>query len=62
MQFKYKISIVFYFLFIGQIISQTTSLDIKLGNNYYLNGDYEKAVLYYEKIIKDPSYTKEIYK
>lgn len=62
MKFNYIISIVIFFLFFGQLTSQTNPLDIKLANNYYLDGDYEKAVLYYEKISKDPSHSKDIYK
>ena len=41
--------------------SQTSELDIKLAKNYYLDGDYEKAILYFEKIVKEPSKTSKIY-
>ena len=50
-----------FFFCIYSMQSQTSEIDIKLAKNYYLDGDYEKAILYFEKIVKEPSKTTEIY-
>ena len=41
--------------------AQSNPLDIQLANNYFLEGDYEKAILYYEKIAQDESDLLKIY-
>ena len=59
---KSKFFIFLLFGLIGVFHTQKTSdLDLKLAKNYYLEGDFEKAVLYFEKISQDEQKTKEIY-
>ena len=56
---------LFIFLLFGLVAvfnaQKTSDLDLKLAKNYYLEGDFEKAVLYFEKISKDQEKIKEIY-
>ena len=60
---KCKTFIAFFIVLISANIlsAQTSDLDIKLAKNYYIDGDYEKAVLYFEKIAKDPNKIVSIY-
>ena len=60
---KCKTFITFLIVLISAniLFAQTSDLDIKLAKNYYVDGDYEKAVLYFEKIAKDPSKIVSIY-
>jgi len=56
---------LFIFLLFGLVAvfnaQKTSDLDLKLAKNYYLEGDFEKAVLYFEKISQDQEKIKEIY-
>ena len=61
MKTSYTILYGFLFFSILSMQSQTSELDIKLAKNYYLDGDYQKAILYFEKIAKEPSNTSKIY-
>ena len=60
---KCKTCIAFFIVLISANIlsAQTSDLDIKLAKNYYIDGEYEKAVLYFEKIAKDPNKIVSIY-
>ena len=31
-------------------ISQDHQIDLKLANNYFIEGDFEKAIMYFEKL------------
>ena len=61
MKSSYIILFGLFFFCDYSIQSQTSELDIKLAKNYYLDGDYEKAILYFEKIVKEPSKITNIY-
>ena len=41
---------------------QITKIDLQLAHKYYLDADYEKAMLYYEKISQEDKYLDKIYK
>ena len=47
----FKYYILFLFLFIlCSVSSQNTQIDMNIAMNYYTSGDFEKAVLYFDKI------------
>ena len=60
---KCKTFIAFFIVLISAntLSAQISDLDIKLAKNYYVDGEYEKAVLYFEKIAKDPNKIVSIY-
>ena len=41
--------------------AQNTSQDIRIANNYFISGEYEKAVMYFDKISQDKNKLNEIY-
>ena len=51
------ITLAFHFSF----SAQNTTQDIRIANNYFIAGDYDKAVMYFDKISQDESITNEIY-
>ena len=44
------------FLFWNFSYGQITNIDLQLAQKYYLDADYEKALLYYEKISQEDKY------
>tara|TARA_B110001454_G_C12718350_1_gene433553 strand:+ start:1810 stop:3690 length:1881 start_codon:yes stop_codon:yes gene_type:complete len=61
MRFKYLFVVLFSNIFSLSFFSQVSNLDLQLAKKYYLDNDYEKAVLYYEKIFKESEYRLKIY-
>ena len=61
MRFKYLFVVLFSNIFSLSFFSQVSNLDLQLAKKYYLDNDYEKAVLYYEKIFKESKYRLKIY-
>ena len=61
MRFKYLFVVLFSNIFSLSFFSQVSNLDLQLAKKYYLDNDYEKAVLYYEKIFKESDYRLKIY-
>ena len=61
MRFKYLFVIVLTIVSASSFFSQVTTIDYQLAKKYYLDSDYEKAALYYEKIFKDPEQRLKIY-
>ena len=57
-KFLFIISFLFWNFSYGQI----TKIDLQLAHKYYLDTDYEKAMLYYEKISQEDKYLDKIYK
>tara|TARA_B100000524_G_scaffold348483_1_gene253378 strand:+ start:8414 stop:10309 length:1896 start_codon:yes stop_codon:yes gene_type:complete len=57
-KFLFIISFLFWNFSYGQI----TKIDLQLAHKYYLDADYEKAMLYYEKISQEDKYLDKIYK
>lgn len=41
--------------------AQNSTQDIRIANNYFISGDYEKAVMYFDKISQDETAINEIY-
>ena len=56
-----NISFFFAFLFHLSIFSQELTQDIRIANNYFLSGDYEKAAMYFDKISNDENSINKIY-
>ena len=50
------------FLFWNFSYGQITNVDLQLAQKYFIDGDYEKAILYYEKISQEEKYIDKIYK
>ncbi len=61
MRFKYLFIIILTIVSASSFFSQVTTIDYQLAKKYYLDSDYEKAALYYEKIFKDPEQRLKIY-
>lgn len=61
MRFKYLFIIILTIASASSFFSQVTTIDFQLAKKYYLDSDYEKAALYYEKIFKDPEQRLKIY-
>ena len=61
MRFKYLFIVLFSTVSASSFFSQVSTIDFQLAKKYYLDSDYEKAVLYYEKIFKEPKYRLKIY-
>ena len=57
-KYLFIISFLFWNISYGQI----TKIDLQLAHKYYLDADYEKAMLYYEKISQEDKYLDKIYK
>ena len=61
MRFKYLFTIILTIVFASSFFSQVTTIDFQLAKKYYLDSDYEKAALYYEKIFKEPEQRLKVY-
>ena len=61
MRFKYLSIVLFSTVSVSSFFSQVSTIDFQLAKKYYLDSDYEKAVLYYEKIFKESKYRLTIY-
>jgi len=61
MRFKYLFILLFSIVSVSSFFSQVSNIDFQLAKKYYLDSDYEKAVLYYEKIFKESKYRLKIY-
>jgi len=61
MRFKFLFIVVFSIVSVSSFFSQVSNIDFQLAKKYYLDGDYEKAALYYEKIFEEPEHRLEIY-
>ena len=61
MRFKYLFIIILTIVSSSSFFSQVTTIDFQLAKKYYLDSDYEKAALYYEKIFKEPEQRLKIY-
>ena len=57
-----KYLFIISFLFWNFSYGQITKIDLQLAHKYYLDADYEKAMLYYEKISQEDKYLDKIYK
>ena len=42
-------------------ISQDHQIDLKLANNYFIEGDFEKAIMYFEKLESNKELLPTIY-
>ena len=42
-------------------ISQDHQIDLKLANNYFIEGDFEKAIMYFEKLENNKELLPTIY-
>ena len=61
MRFKYLFTIILTIVSASSFFSQVTTIDFQLAKKYYLDSDYEKAALYYEKIFKEPEQRLKVY-
>jgi tetratricopeptide (TPR) repeat protein len=61
MRFKYLFIVVFSIVSVSSFSSQISTIDFQLAKKYFLDSDYEKAVLYYEKIFKESKHRLKIY-
>jgi tetratricopeptide (TPR) repeat protein len=61
MRFKYFFIVVITIVSVSSFFSQVSTIDFQLAKKYYLDSDYEKAALYYEKIFKEPKHRLKIY-
>ncbi|PWJ36031.1 tetratricopeptide repeat protein [Sediminitomix flava] len=50
---KKRFGLSFFLLFIITTFSYAQTQEIELANEYYFNGEYEKAIEYYEKALKE---------
>ena len=53
MRLKYQFIILFSFLHTYCSLAQVSELDLQLAQKYFIDRDYEKANLYYEKIAQE---------
>ena len=58
----YNLFFFLSFLTFNFSFGQITEIDLQLAQKYFIDQDYEKAHLYYEKIAKEPQYSSKIYK
>ena len=58
----YNLFFFLSFLTFNFSFGQITEIDLQLAQKYFIDQDYEKAHLYYEKIAKEPQYLSKIYK
>ena len=58
----YNLFFFLSFLTFNFSFGQITEIDLQLAQKYFIDQDYEKAHLYYEKIVKEPQYSSKIYK
>jgi len=61
MKFKYLFIVLFSIVSVSSFFSQVSTIDFQLAKKYYLDSDYEKAALYYEKIFKESEHRLKIY-
>ena len=61
MRFKYLFIVLFSIVSVSSFFSQVSTIDFQLAKKYFLDSDYEKAVLYYEKIFKESEHRLKIY-
>ena len=61
MRFKYLFIIILTIVSASSFFSQVSTIDFQLAKKYYLDSDYEKAALYYEKIFKEPEQRLKVY-
>jgi tetratricopeptide (TPR) repeat protein len=61
MRFKYLYIVLFSIVSVSSFFSQVSTIDFQLAKKYYLDSDYEKAALYYEKIFKESEHRLKIY-
>ncbi|CAI8155452.1 MAG: Beta-barrel assembly-enhancing protease [Crocinitomicaceae bacterium] len=61
MRFKYLFIVLFSIVSVSSFFSQVSTIDFQLAKKYYLDSDYEKAALYYEKIFKESDHRLKIY-
>jgi tetratricopeptide (TPR) repeat protein len=61
MRFKYLFIVLFSIVPVSSFFSQVSTIDFQLAKKYYLDSDYEKAALYYEKIFKESEHRLKIY-
>ena len=61
MRFKYLFIVLFLIASVSSFFSQVSTIDFQLAKKYYLDSDYEKAALYYEKIFKESEHRLKIY-
>ena len=61
MRFKFFFIVVFSIVSVSSFFSQVSTIDFQLAKKYYLDSDYEKAALYYEKIFKESEHRLKIY-
>lgn len=61
MRFKYLFIVLFSIVSVSSFFSQVSTIDFQLAKKYYLDSDYEKAALYYEKIFKESEHRLKIY-
>ena len=61
MRLKYQFIILFSFLYAYCSFAQVSELDLQLAQKYYIDAEYEKAILYYNKIAEEPNYKLKIY-
>jgi hypothetical protein len=61
MRFKYLFIVLFSIVSVSSFFSQVSTIDFQLAKKYYLDRDYEKAALYYEKIFKESEHRLKIY-
>ena len=61
MRFKYLFIVLFSIVSVSSFFSQVSTTDLQLAKKYYLDSDYEKAALYYEKIFKESEHRLKIY-
>jgi tetratricopeptide (TPR) repeat protein len=61
MRFKFFFIVVFSIVSVSSFFSQVSTIDFQLAKKYYLDSDYEKAALYYEKIFNESEHRLKIY-
>ncbi len=61
MKYSIQISLLLTIVFHFSFLAQNSTQDIRLANNYFISGEYEKSVMYFDKISQNPSTIKEIY-
>ena len=59
---RYRFILFNVFIFISFFgYNQQTDTDIKLANSYFQDGDFEKSVMYFEKLEQESSLLPKIY-
>jgi tetratricopeptide (TPR) repeat protein len=56
-----RVAQILFLVFHLSFSAQNSTQDIRIANNYFISGEYDKAVMYFDKISQDETAINEIY-